>query len=323
MMKGIRHLECIGAALLTLALAGCPPPPSPEPATVAPRAARAVASWPPARIEQVPGRVALPWPQRPGAEIELWRIDLLEIDRPELPAWLEDWEPRPALLARRVPVDASSVVGGQMPIQRPGAYVVRSRARGEANVGLVLASRLRLALLLEDSDLEVLCAAARSGQPVQGAFVRVVYRTERLGADRVVSASGTTDATGRWHTSLVEVWNPARVVDALPEDPRATLVVLISAEPPAMFARRLRELAGDQRMDGRLLAAWCLTGHVREDLARSLLDEGRLAGLGLAEDSLIDRRRAAETLAALRSALEAHSEDRRVEQLPGPFLWHF
>jgi len=49
----------------------------------------------------------------------------------------------------------------------------------------------------------VLFADSRTGQPVQGAFVRVVYRTERLGAERVLSVSGTTDATGRWHSSLV------------------------------------------------------------------------------------------------------------------------
>ena len=202
-MQVVRHLRYVRVVLLALALAGCPPPLAPEPPTVVRPGARAVASWPPVLVERVPGQAALPWPLRAGAAFEMWRIDLLEIDRPEPAPWLEDWEPRPALLARRVLVDAASLAGGQVPIARPGAYVVRAQSRGEAHVGLVLASRLRLALLLDDSDLEVLCADARSGQPVQGAFVRVVYRTERLGGERVLSASGTTDATGRWHTSLV------------------------------------------------------------------------------------------------------------------------
>jgi hypothetical protein len=126
-----------------------------------------------------------------------------------------------------------------------------------------------------------------------------------------------------WQPTLAEAWGPAEVVDSIPDEPRASLVVLVSAEPPAAFAVRLRELARDDRMRGRLLAAWCLSGPVREDLARSLMDEGSLAGIGLAEHSLIARRRAADTLKALRSALTAGGGEQRVEHLPGPFLWHF
>ena len=170
---------------------------------VVPRAARATGAWPPVLVERLPGQARLPWVRGQDARVEMWRIDLLEIDRPEVAAWLADWEPRPGLLARRVPLEPGAAAGGGLPVSRPGAYVVRSASQGEASNGLLLASRLRMALLLEDCDLEVLCADARSGQPVQGAFVRVVYRTERLGADTVLSASGTTDATGRWHTSVV------------------------------------------------------------------------------------------------------------------------
>jgi hypothetical protein len=124
-----------------------------------------------------------------------------------------------------------------------------------------------------------------------------------------------------WRDALAEVWDASTVADALPDEPGAALVVLVSAESPAVFSRRLRELARDDRMRGRLLAAWCLSGPLREDLARSLLDEGLLAGLGVGEHSLVARRAAAGTLATVKRTLAAG--DRRVEGLGGPFLWHF
>jgi len=126
-----------------------------------------------------------------------------------------------------------------------------------------------------------------------------------------------------WRASLAEAWNGGRVVDRLPDDAGASLVVLVSAEPPASFAARLRALAGDRRMRGRLLAAWCLTGPVREELAGSLLDEGRLAGIGLAESSLVARRGAVRSIAALARDLAGGEAGRRVEARPGPFLWYF
>jgi hypothetical protein len=76
-------------------------------------------------------------------------------------------------------------------------------------------------------------------------------------------------------------------------------------------------------MRGRLLAAWSLAGPVREDLPRSLIEDGRLAGIGVAEPSLVARRHAEATLRTLRAALSTATEELRVEQLPGPFLWHF
>ena len=193
----------LALALLALLVAGCPPPPKPEPPTVVERPARVVASWPPLVAQTLPARVALPWPARQGGEVELWRMDLLDLDRPNLTDWLAEWEPRPGLLARRMPLDGAALAEGRLLVSQPGAYIVRQHARGEIKTALVLASRLRLALLLEDTDLEVLCSDARTGQPVQGAFIKVVYRAERLGVERVLNASGTTDASGRWHTSVV------------------------------------------------------------------------------------------------------------------------
>jgi hypothetical protein len=95
-----------------------------------------------------------------------------------------------------------------------------------------------------------------------------------------------------WRAPLAAAWDPDRVVGELPDESAAALVVLVSAEPPGELARRLRGLARDERMRGRLLAVWSLSGPVREDLPRSLIDEGQLAGLGVAEHSLVARRKA-------------------------------
>ncbi|MBM4037302.1 MAG: hypothetical protein FJ290_02210 [Planctomycetes bacterium] len=189
------------AGLLLLALAGCVPPPlkPPEPVTVRP-IERSVTVWPTVQVDAVPGDFAPPWPARPGEAVELWQVDLLDVDRPDLLAWLESWQPRRERLARPMPVQAAS---GRLRLDEWGAFVLRSLRGGETHLALVLASRIRAALTLADNDCEVLCADAQTGQPVRGAYVHLVYRTERLGRERVLTATGSTDADGRWHASLV------------------------------------------------------------------------------------------------------------------------
>jgi hypothetical protein len=139
----------------------------------------------------------------------------------------------------------------------------------------------------------------------------------------LLPGDGFPEPMSHWPATLAAGWDETRVVDRLPEAPEGALVVLVSAEPPAAFAARLRRLARDPRMRGRLLAAWSLAGPVREQLARSLLAEGELSGIGLAPPALTVRRHAAEAMVQLRRALEQPGSERRVEQLPGPFLWHF
>jgi hypothetical protein len=122
---------------------------------------------------------------------------------------------------------------------------------------------------------------------------------------------------------LEQAWRAGPVADGLPADSDVDLVVLVSAEAPGPFAVRLRELARESAMEGRLLAAWSLAGPVRQDLPASLLAEGRLAGLGLAEATLVGRRAALEQLAALGRSLSEARGEHRVERLGGPFLWFF
>ena len=203
-----RNLTCLwlrAAGLVLLGVAGCVPPPlklPAEPVVVRP-VPRAVTVWPTVVVDEVPGHFAPPWPWRAGAELELWQIDLLDLDRPDLMAWLEAWQPRRERLARPVPIEGAPASPGRVRLEQRGAYVLRARTGDEADVALVLASRIRTALVLEEDDCEVLCADAQTGRPVRGAYVQLVYRTERLGRERTLSVSGPTDADGRWHCSLV------------------------------------------------------------------------------------------------------------------------
>lgn len=192
-------------ALLLLAFAGClpQPPPAPEaPALVRPPE-RPATIWPTILVSTLPGEFTPPWASRPGERLEMWQIDLLDLDRPDVSAWLQAWPPRREKLARPVAVQVASEAPLRLRVAERGAYILSASAGGEAHRALVIASPIRALLTLYDADCEVLCADAQTGKPVRGAYVHLVYRTERLGRERVLAASGTTDSDGRWHTSLV------------------------------------------------------------------------------------------------------------------------
>ncbi len=109
-------------------------------------------------------------------------------------------------------------------------------------------------------------------------------------------------------------------MSALPSDAATSLIVLVSGEAPDRLAARLRSLARDPAMSGKLLAVWPLAADLRPDLPASLLGEGRLAGLGMADRSVVGQRDAAGALSRMSAALSGST---RVERLPGPFLWFF
>ena len=119
-------------------------------------------------------------------------------------------------------------------------------------------------------------------------------------------------------------WGSGTVVTELPDRLESSLVLLVSAEAPGLFAARLRELAATPALKGKLLAAWNLNGAMREDLPADLLESNPLAGIGLAVSSFGESRAGVERLRTLRAALEREQATRlRVERLPGPFLWYF
>ena len=123
-------------------------------------------------------------------------------------------------------------------------------------------------------------------------------------------------------TRLAETWMAGRVsAQADPSD--ETLVIVISAEAPGPFATRLRAIAERPAMKGKLLAGWSLAGPVRDDLAPWILERTAVAGLGIAEGSVVSRRAAPEHLRTIAQSLESRGAADRVESIPGPFLWHF
>ena len=107
---------------------------------------------------------------------------------------------------------------------------------------------------------------------------------------------------------------------ALPE-----LVLLASAEPPGPFAARLRALARNPAMKGKLLAAWSLAGPFRQDLPASLLAEGILAGVSIVEVPPVGLRAVSKEIAAMAAGGGAakRGPGARVEELPGPRPWYF
>jgi hypothetical protein len=101
------------------------------------------------------------------------------------------------------------------------------------------------------------------------------------------------------------------------------LVVLVSAEAPALLGERLVELAADRRLEGRLLAVVPLGGALRGDLPARLLRDGVLAGVGVAEYRPDGIGRVGRELTALAAEITAEGPGRRVETLDGPFAWFF
>ncbi len=131
----------------------------------------------------------------------------------------------------------------------------------------------------------------------------------------------------RLRDEIAGAWPAGNVSEEAPRDNAPPLVIVASAEAPAAFGTRLRALASDPSLRGRLLGAYSLAGPVRSDLPASLIRDGGLAGLGVAEGSpagvtrmISELRRLGQAVVELRSSAGG---DRRIEDLPGPFLWYF
>ena len=119
--------------------------------------------------------------------------------------------------------------------------------------------------------------------------------------------------------------SPARWARAPKLDGTATtVVVIVSDEPPGVLGRRLRKLATDPAMSGKILAVASLGGPIRPDLPASLLAEGKIAALGAYEVGPVGRRRAVVAVAEFeRAVADGSSKGRRIEDLTGPFTWYY
>ena len=178
---------------------------------------------------------------------------------------------------------------------------------------------------------------SRQGPPDMAAPPAVVGVDPGASADRwrdapralpsavlLLPPDGFVGRSSELREALAAAWSVGPVVDALPDRLDAALVVTVSDEPPGLCASRLRDLAEQPAMEGKLLAAWCLAGGMRPDVPAGLVDGGRLAGLGVASSTLVDRRHTVEELAAFARALASPlNEGGRIELVEGPFLWFF
>jgi len=127
-----------------------------------------------------------------------------------------------------------------------------------------------------------------------------------------------------WRSHLAARWPPKQIASSLPSRSLPELVVLASAEAPGLLGARVRSLARADAMRGRLLAVCSLSGPLRADLPAMVLAEGSLAGLGIAEFSLVDWRDLPSALEAFSRALVSKAaRGRRIEELPSPFLWYW
>jgi hypothetical protein len=122
---------------------------------------------------------------------------------------------------------------------------------------------------------------------------------------------------------LAASWKTGDVVDSLPAASTSPVVILISAEPVGLCASRVRELAVSPALKDRYLAVWCLSGRLREEFPRAVLEAGNLAALGVAENSVVGLREAPAQIAELGSVFGDSDRPARVEHLPGPFFWFY
>jgi len=141
-----------------------------------------------------------------------------------------------------------------------------------------------------------------------------------------VAVVGTSAASlSRWK-GAPRLDGSVAVLEAAKEGdrPAARLVVVVSAEAPGVLGRRLRALARDPGMKGAILAVASLGGPVRGDLPASLLGDGQLAAVAVADDLPLNQTAAAERVRSwARNAGDAASKGKRAEELPGPFTWYY
>jgi len=144
--------------------------------------------------------------------------------------------------------------------------------------------------------------------------------------DGALAVVGTSPGSPvRWaSTSRLE--GGAAVVEIGKGETRAAgrLVVLVSGEAPGLLGRRLRELARDPALKGSILAVAPLGGPIRADLPASLLAEGQLAAIGIADELPLNPAAAADRVRAWAAiAGDPASKGKRAEQIPGPFTWYY
>ena len=167
----------------------------------------------------------------------------------------------------------------------------------------------------------------RLASALQAASLPVVLGVGTEAADRWASApriqraqllappDAFPGATAPLRQAVEAAWGKLPVAASLTGRKAADLVVLVSAEAPAVLAARAAELAGDPRLAGRHLAVLSLAGPPQTSLADTLLGRGP-AGVAVAEANATDVQKLAAAVAGARRGV-------RAEALGGPGIWTY
>ena len=225
------------------------------------------------------------WPPSPRlGEVE--RVLLLQDRSRTLPPWQEAADPLP---------------GEEDPLTVAGAMVRWAAANRSAETGFPSA-----AVGTSPAAAERWNSAPAPGEhPVLLAPQAAFPGLARTYADRIRNA-----------------YQAGPVLDRLPAGKGGGLVLVVSAEPDGLLAGRLRALAGVPEMNGRAVLVWSMGSDLREDLAASLLADGKLAAIGFVHSPPAEWRLVASQMAALTDAF-AKGAPTRLDDLPVPALWFY
>lgn len=227
------------------------------------------------------------------------------------------------------------------------ALAPRSKVLGEANGLMVLADPAderrpwvgpNTAVVGEEDPVRLAAALNawwRAGEPAGAAAVVGTDPTRspahwsaapKMGAGALVLAPddafpGLAAAAG---DSLRRRLPAERTARSLPDGSLPGLVVLVSGESPSVLAARVRSVAADPRMAGRLLGVVALGDPARADLPAAILAETGVAGLAWLEAGPVDWKAVPDDLARFLEAVDK-TGDRggRYDAIPGPFVWYY
>jgi hypothetical protein len=137
----------------------------------------------------------------------------------------------------------------------------------------------------------------------------------RVGRALLLVPDDAFPGAGAARDAVAQACGKAPRATVLPERKLPDLVVLLSAEAPAVLAARAAALAADRRMAGRHLAVLSLGGDVPPAMTTDLLARGP-AGIAVSAAGLDDVR-------ALAGAVGRLGRGTRAERLPGLGVWTY
>ena len=168
---------------------------------------------------------------------------------------------------------------------------------------------VRLAAALRAAALPVVLGVGAEAPTRWAAAPRVAKALLLLPEDAFPGAQASLRA------EVQQGWGKLPAATTLPAKKLPDLVVLVSAEAPAVLAARAAALASDPRLAGRHLAVLSLGGELPPAVAADLLGRGP-AGVAVSAAELEDVR-------GLAAAVSRLGKGSRAETLPGTGIWTY